>query len=61
LADAAGEFLTGLDATEHPHVIAHVHSHLNEAPTTSAFEFGLDLILDGLARLGTNRRSPRNR
>ena len=52
LADLAGEFLRSLPANEFPHLIQHVHQHL--APPKqprSAFEFGLDLILDGLERL----------
>lgn len=51
LAAAATEFLAGLTLDDNPHVIAHVHAHMDDAPSTSAFEFGLDLILDGLARL----------
>ena len=51
LAAAAGDFLGQLSADDNPHVIAHVHQHLSGEPaTTSAFEFGLDLILDGLHR-----------
>lgn len=56
LAVAAAEFLADLNPTDNPHVIAHVHAHMGDAPATSAFEFGLDLILDGLARL-TRKRS----
>lgn len=53
---AAKGFLGELSADEHPHVIAHVHEHLSPTPAgTSAFEFGLDLILDGLHR----RRAPK--
>lgn len=51
LAAAADKFLGQLSVTEFPHVIAHVHEHLDDEPTANAFEFGLDLILDGLGRL----------
>ena len=51
LAAAASDFLDGLSPTDSPHVIAHVHSHMHDDSTTSAFEFGLDLILDGLHRM----------
>lgn len=51
LAAAASDFLAGLQPATSPHVIAHVHAHMGDAPATSAFEFGLDLVLDGLARL----------
>ena len=52
LEDLAAAFLRSLPADEYPHLIQHVHHHL--APPKeprSAFEFGLDLILDGLERL----------
>ena len=52
LEDLAAAFLRSLPAKEYPHLIQHVHYHL--APPKeprSAFEFGLDLILDGLERL----------
>ena len=51
LAAAADEFLGQLSPTEFPHVVAHVREHLDGEPTANAFEFGLDLILDGLGRL----------
>ncbi len=52
LEDLAAAFLRSLPADEYPHLIQHIHHHL--APPKhprSAFDFGLDLILDGLERL----------
>ena len=53
LADLAENFRRELPANEYPYVAEHVERHLAE-PTPddpSEFEFGLDLILDGLARI----------
>jgi AcrR family transcriptional regulator len=50
--DLADTVLQALPADAFPHLIEHVHQHL-EAPAgdgARAFEFGLDLILDGLKR-----------
>lgn len=52
LEDLAAAALRSLPANEYPHLIQHIRYHL--APPKqpgSAFEFGLDLILDGLERL----------
>jgi AcrR family transcriptional regulator len=52
LEELATAFLRSLPADEYPHLIQHIQQHL--APPKqprSAFEFGLDLILDGLERL----------
>jgi len=52
-ADLAENFRRELPANEYPYVAEHVEQHLAE-PTPddpSEFEFGLDLILDGLARI----------
>jgi len=46
----AADFLRGLPVEEFPHVATHVHQHLADDDSTSAFEFGLDLILHGLQR-----------
>lgn len=59
LASAAAEFLDGLSPETNPHVIAHVHEHMDDTNSANAFEFGLDLILDGLERLVPNRRAMR--
>lgn len=50
LAGVAADFLHDLPADEFPRVAAHVHEHLAGDESVSAFEFGLDLILDGLRR-----------
>ncbi len=50
--DLADAVLEALPADAFPHLIEHIHQHL-EAPAgdgARAFEFGLDLILDGLKR-----------
>jgi AcrR family transcriptional regulator len=53
LVDLAKTFLPTISADEYPYVIEHAQQHM-EAPDPdepSEFEFGLDLILDGLERL----------
>jgi AcrR family transcriptional regulator len=52
LPKLAEEFYAQLPEDEYPHLRAHIRWHM--APPTdrvNAFEFGLDLILDGLERL----------
>jgi AcrR family transcriptional regulator len=53
LVDLAEGFLRQIPAEEYPYVIEHAEQHL--APSSpdgkTEFEFGLDLILDGLERL----------
>ena len=53
LAGLAQEFLGELAADEYPYVAEHVEQHLPDRrpDDKSEFEFGLDLILDGLERL----------
>jgi len=53
LQDMAAEFLRAFPADEYPYFVEHVQQHLGESRpgAPSAFEFGLDLILDGLERL----------
>jgi AcrR family transcriptional regulator len=52
LADFAGAFMREMRATGHPYVAEHVEQHLAAPAGDGAreFEFGLDLILDGLER-----------
>jgi len=46
------EVISELPMSEFAHFAEHVHYHLNDEPAdTSEFDFGLDLILDGLDRL----------
>jgi AcrR family transcriptional regulator len=49
----AATFLRGLDHDAYPHVADHVRHHLRPAApgAVGAFEFGLELVLDGLDRL----------
>jgi AcrR family transcriptional regulator len=49
--DLARSFLAGIDNGDHPHTAVHVQQHL-DGDTASSFELVLDLILDGLVRLG---------
>ena len=53
LVDLAEGFLREIPADEYPYVIEHAHQHLEPASPDGAteFEFGLELILDGLERL----------
>jgi hypothetical protein len=51
------ELLRSFPADRYPDLAAHIRYHLDEAGD-DAFEFGLDLILDGLERLrGSERRT----
>jgi AcrR family transcriptional regulator len=53
LPELASTFLQKLPADEFPYLVEHIEQHLKE-PSEEAegeFEFGLDLILDGLERL----------
>lgn len=47
----AEQFVAGLDPERHAHTLRHVYQHL-EGDTASSFELVLDLIIDGLVRLG---------
>lgn len=52
--DIAASFLRGEFAAEYPHFTEHVRQHVEPEPDhddVSAYELGLDLILDGLERL----------
>jgi hypothetical protein len=52
LADFADKFLRELRAGDYPYLAEHVEQHLGAPSDGGAreFEFGLDLILDGLKR-----------
>jgi AcrR family transcriptional regulator len=51
--ELASQFLAGLSGDEMPHLVEHVQQHLEPADPSEKpeFEFGLDLILDGLEQL----------
>jgi AcrR family transcriptional regulator len=53
LLDLAEDFLKEIPADEYPYVIEHAQEHLAEPnpDEPNEFEFGLDLILDGLERI----------
>ena len=53
LSDLAASVLREVDPETHPAFVEHLHQHLRERGDTdeSAFEFGLDLILDGMERI----------
>jgi AcrR family transcriptional regulator len=50
LADFAATFLRELRAGDYPYLAEHVEQHLAAPSGEREFEFGLDLILDGLKR-----------
>jgi AcrR family transcriptional regulator len=52
LRHMAAEFILDFPADEYPHLAEHIAYHLRETDpdAKSTFEFGLDLILDGLER-----------
>jgi AcrR family transcriptional regulator len=54
LPDLARTFLATLDEEQNPYLIEHVHEHLREPDPSDqgSFAFGLELILDGLERVG---------
>ena len=54
LTDLAAGFLRELPADQFPYLVEHIHQHMKPPPpegSPSEFEFGLDLILDGLERM----------
>jgi AcrR family transcriptional regulator len=53
LTDLATDFLRRLPPGQFPYLIEHIEQHLRPSPPgdKGEFEFGLDLILDGLERL----------
>ena len=54
ISDLAAGFLRELPADQFPYLIEHVQQHMKPPPpegNPSEFEFGLDLILDGLERM----------
>ncbi len=54
------EFMATVPLAELPHLAEHIQQHLDDRPgDTSEFEFGLDLVLDGLERLRRAERPKR--
>ncbi len=51
-AALAERFLAEISTGAYPYLVEHVHQHMRptSADTPSTFEFGLDVILDGLER-----------
>lgn len=49
----AASFVETLSIEEYPYMVEHIHQHLNppDDEEGSEFEFGLNLILDGLERM----------
>jgi AcrR family transcriptional regulator len=55
LAEMAAKFLEDFPADEYPYLAEHIRQHVDPGDSDEgAFEFGLDLILDGLERLRDN-------
>ncbi|MHB8643621.1 MAG: TetR/AcrR family transcriptional regulator C-terminal domain-containing protein [Gaiellaceae bacterium] len=54
VGDAAASVVRALPADEFPYLLEHIHQHLDgpEDDGVTEFEFGLDLILDGIKRAG---------
>jgi AcrR family transcriptional regulator len=52
LSSLAADFLRDFPLDDYPHVAEHIEQHMSEGPhqEVSAFEFSLDLILDGLRK-----------
>ncbi len=55
IGQASTKLLAVIPADEYPYFVEHVRQHLSESREDYAFEFVLDLILDGLERV----RDPR--
>ena len=54
LAGKATTFLETFPRDEYPYLVEHIHHHLKPRPAgDGSFAFGLDLILDGLERIGS--------
>ncbi len=52
LQELAATFVRNLPADEYPYLVEHITRHIEPGEEQQgAFEFGLDLILDGLERL----------
>ena len=53
LVDMAADFMKAIPVDEYPYVIEHAQEHLQEPDPDepNEFDFGLDLILDGLERM----------
>jgi AcrR family transcriptional regulator len=59
--DFAATFLRSFPADEYPWMAEHIHQHLDVPQAgEGSFEFGLDLILDGLERQADLRRAARD-
>lgn len=50
LPQLAAELLRRAPETDYPYLVEHVRQHLDGSTHPSSFEFGLDLLLDGLER-----------
>lgn len=70
VADLAQTILRELPVDEYPYFAEHVEQHITKSVRGSGFEFGLDLILDGLEKIraaasrrsgSTRRRTDRSR
>src|SRR5579864_5562413 len=59
LGELVASFLERFPADEFPHLAEHIQQHLDPSShdDTPAFEFGLDLILDGLKRMRKRGRA----
>jgi hypothetical protein len=55
LAEVAREFLQQLPVEEFPHLAEHIEQHLTHPAVieSGAFDFGLELLLEGIERIRT--------
>lgn len=51
IGQVASDFLAQLATDDYPYIAEHVRQHLDGSVHEDDFEFGLDLILDGLSRM----------
>jgi AcrR family transcriptional regulator len=63
LAATATRFMETFPHDEYPYLVEHIHHHLKprQPGGEGSFAFGLDLILDGLQRIGSAEAAPRPR
>jgi len=61
LSDVVGNFLGDLQLERNPYLAEHIEQHLDPSShdDIDEFEFGLNLILDGLKRLRGRTRASR--
>ena len=62
--DLAGQLMVEVSSGDYPYLLEHADQHMaddDEHEQEGEFEFGLDIVLDGLRRLHETEASPRRR